>query len=148
MTTTPARLRRALVAGTAATVLVLAGCGGDTDSDVSPESSESTSPSPAPSKDTKETSPPAEAEEVTIDVTIEGDQVTPVAQSVEIGVGETLVLDVTSDRAGELHVHSSPEQELEFQAGSTPLDVTLDQPGSVDIEEHESGALVVRVLVK
>jgi hypothetical protein len=109
----------------------------------SPSPSKSKSPKPS-----KQTSPPESVDEVTVDVTIKGDDVTPVAQQVELGVGETLVLNITSDRAGELHVHSSPEQELAFPAGSSNVDVTIDKPGSVDIEEHDSGALLVRVLVK
>ena len=87
-------------------------------------------------------------DEVVVDVSIVGSDVTPVAQQVELGVGETLLLEVESDRAGELHVHSSPEQVVDFAAGSSELDLTFDKPGSVDIEEHQSGALIARVLVQ
>ena len=120
MTTSHPRLRRTLVATSATTVLAVTGCGDD---------------EPA-------------LDEVTVDVTIVGDEVTPVAQSVELGVGETLLLDINSDRAGELHVHSSPEQFADFQPGSSELDLTFDKPGSVDVEEHGSSALIVRVLVR
>src|SRR5687768_4891725 len=152
MTTSP--LRRALVALAATATLALGGCGGeepetDAGSASSAESTPTEQPSKAekPSRD-KETSPPAPVDEVVVDVTIAGGEVTPVAQSVELGVGETLLLEVNSDRAGELHVHSSPEQVADFEAGASQLDFTFDKPGSVDIEEHESGALIVRVLVK
>ena len=148
------RLRRTLVAASAAAVLALAGCGGDepeagstpqaTDSHDASEHSDSAEPK----KRDKKTTPPASVDEVVVDVSIVGNDVTPVAQSVDLAVGETLLLEVESDRAGELHVHSSPEQFANFQAGSSKLDFTFDKPGSVDIEEHESGALIVRVLVK
>ena len=155
VSSTHQRLRRTLVAVSAAAVLALAGCGGDepesqstpepTDSHDASEHSDSAEPK---KKRDKKTTPPAPVDEVVVDVAIVGDDVTPVAQSVDLAVGETLLLEVESDRAGELHVHSSPEQFANFQAGSSKLDFTFDKPGSVDIEEHESGALIVRVLVK
>jgi hypothetical protein len=70
------------------------------------------------------------------------------AKTVELGVGETLALNITSDRVGELHVHSTPEKQLNFEPGKQRLELKFDQPGSVDIEEHESGVLILRVLVK
>ncbi len=131
-------LRRTLLVLVASAAFALSGCGGE-------EPDSSASPTGTASSQHSDHSSPVGA---TVDVKIEGDEVTPVAQAVEIGVGETVVLNVTSDRSGELHVHSSPEQELEFEAGTTNLQVTLDQPGSVDIEEHVSDSLIVRVLVK
>ncbi len=153
MTTIPQphrRLRRSLVAVTATAALALAGCGDDEPTSTTPTPSESPSASESedkPGRD-KKTTPPAATDEVVVDVSIVGDDVTPVAQSVDLGVGETLLLEVESDRAGELHVHSSPEQTVAFEAGSSKLDLTFDKPGSVDVEEHESGALIVRVLVQ
>ena len=151
MTTTPRRLRRTLAAVTATTVLALTGCGDDEPTRTTPAPSDapsgSESGSEKPKRD-KKTTPPAPVEEVVVDVAIVGDDVTPVAQSVELAVGETLLLEVESDRAGELHVHSSPEKFADFAAGSSSLDFTFDKPGSVDIEEHDSGALIVRVLVQ
>ncbi len=117
----------------AATALVLgsgllAGCGDD-----EPATSGSSDSSGSSSTD--------------LDIDVEGDSISPTNEQVEIGVGDTVTLHVTSDRAGELHVHSSPEQELEFEEGETDLPITLDKPGSVDVEEHESETLVVRILV-
>jgi len=79
---------------------------------------------------------------------VAGDKVTPVAEQIDLAVGEPLTLTVTSDRAGELHVHSDPEHEFEFSSGTQKYKITLQTPGSVDIEEHESDALVARVLVR
>ena len=135
-------LRRTLIAVTATAVLALAGCGGDDEPSTSePSASESSGSGQSP------TSKPANGA-TQVDVTIEGDDVTPVAQAVQIGVGETVVLNVTSDRAGELHVHSSPEQFVAFGAGETRRDLAIDKPGQVDIEEHDTGALVARLLVR
>ncbi len=52
-----------------------------------------------------------------------------------------------SDREGELHVHSSPEQELAYEAGTTELDVTIDKPGIVEIEDHVAEVLIVQLEV-
>ena len=81
-------------------------------------------------------------------MTIRGGSVEPLAQSLKAEVGETVTLGITSDRAGELHVHSTPEQYEEFGAGRSKVEMTFDKPGAVDVEEHESGALVLRVLVQ
>jgi len=108
---------------------LLVGCGGDEPSGQSGGSGSSGSSS------------------TDLDVEVDGDTITPTNEQLEIGVGDTVTLHVTSDRAGELHVHSSPEQELEFEKGETDLPITLDKPGSVDVEEHESETLVARILV-
>ena len=156
MTTShPLRLRRALIAVAATTVLTLSGCGGDDipeSTDTEPTESSSSTPTPAKSSKSPKQSPsasPTKAESAaTVAVTVAGSEVTPLAKTLELGVGETLALDITSDRVGELHVHSTPEKELNFEPGDTHLELEFDQPGSVDIEEHESGALILRVLVK
>jgi plastocyanin len=83
-----------------------------------------------------------------IDVTVKGDKVTPAAEPVTVAVGEKVELHVTSDRDGELHVHSSPEHEFEFKPGSSTFSFTLDQPGSVVVEEHVSDSLVLKLLVQ
>jgi plastocyanin len=82
-----------------------------------------------------------------VDVTVDGDTISPTNEQLEIAVGDTVTLHVTADRSGELHVHSSPEQELEFEKGETDLPITLDKPGAVDVEEHASETLVLRILV-
>ncbi len=137
--------RRALIALTATAALTLTGCGGD---DTAGSSTGPDSTSSSASGRTKETSPPASTDEVTIDVAIKGDDVAPVAQEADMEVGQTLIINVTSDRSGELHVHSSPEQQMNFPAGSSRLAITFDKPGQIDIEEHESDTLVARVLVQ
>jgi hypothetical protein len=81
------------------------------------------------------------------DIVIQGGSVTPSAKRVDIGTAERLSLTVTSDRAGELHVHSSPEQELAFDRGSTVLDLVFDTPGIIEVEDHESETVILRVYV-
>jgi hypothetical protein len=151
-----ARIVQAPAALALAATLTLTGCGDDAE----PEAGESTSPAPSEttSETTSESSSPDESPSASpspieeagqrVAVTIKGDDVEPLAQQVEVGVGEKLVLEVTSDRAGELHVHSNPEQEPAFESGSSRVVLTFDKPGQVDVEEHASHSLILRVLVR
>ncbi len=128
----------------------LTSCGDDEPAATAPASSSTPSPS-SPSSDATSQSPSPTDDAPSgpsLAITVDGDTISPTNKSLEVSAGDTLTLVVTSDRAGELHVHASPEQELEFGAGTVELPVTLDQPGQVDIEEHESETLVARVLVK
>jgi hypothetical protein len=84
----------------------------------------------------------------TIAITINGDQVTPNGDRVEVDAGQDVELDVTADAPGEIHVHSTPEQELEYQEGKSTLTVTnLEQPGTVDVEVHDLDKVVVQLEV-
>ncbi len=144
-------MRTLLIAVTAAVALTLTGCGGDGDADQDAAGDPAT-PTSTPSESASESaspSPEAQASDSgkTQVITIEGDTVSPSAKRIDIGVGERLAVTVTSDRAGELHVHSSPEQELPFRAGSTALDIVVTSPGLVEVEEHQSGAVILRLYV-
>jgi hypothetical protein len=84
----------------------------------------------------------------TIDVTFEGDTVTPNGERVEVEHGKPVTLNVTADKPGEIHVHSTPEQELEYGEGKTTLELTLDQPGVVDVESHTLDKVIVQLEVR
>jgi hypothetical protein len=149
--TRPARFATRL-AGLALTAVALTACGGEADEPEagpsetptgSPTGSPSDEPADKPTKKSSENPAGPRAE-----VTIKGGAVTPVAQSVDAAVGEKVTLEITSDRAGELHVHATPEQYQQFDQGRSTVEMVFDKPGAVDVEEHESGALVLRVLVK
>ncbi len=96
--------------------------------------------------ETPEETEPAEPEVREIEITFEGDTA-PAVERVRLAVGEAVELVVTSDQPGELHVHSSPEQTLEYGAGTTRLRVTIDRPGVVEVERHEPEALVLQLEV-
>lgn len=83
----------------------------------------------------------------TIDITIKGDQVTPDGVEVKVEAGKPIKLHITADRAGELHVHSSPEQHIEFGKGTTDKTLTIKQPGVVDVEDHALDKLIVQLQV-
>jgi len=127
------RTPRGLLTSTLLVVgLSLTGCGSD---DTTAEPTTSASSTPA-------------ADSQTIDVTIKGDTVTPNGDRVSVEKGQDVTLNVTADAAGEIHVHSTPEQELEYDAGTTTLTITgLDQPGVVDVESHTLDKVIVQLEV-
>ncbi len=91
---------------------------------------------------------PPPADSPVIDVTITSDSVTPNGERVKVAKGQDVTLEVTADEAGEIHVHSSPEQELEYDAGTTTLTITgLDQPGIIDVESHTLEKVIVQLEV-
>jgi hypothetical protein len=82
-----------------------------------------------------------------IDITIKDGGVTPNGSRVRVDVGRALTLHIVADRAGELHVHASPEQEIAFPAGTSTERLTIDRPGIVDVEDHELDQVVVQLQV-
>ena len=92
-------------------------------------------------------SPSADGDAVAITVTRDKDTFTPSGERVELGVGQTLTLTVTADEAGEFHVHSTPEQEIAYDAGTSEQDITIDRPGVVEVESHEPASVVLQLEV-
>lgn len=144
--------RTVLPACLLAAVLVATACAPPADDDTSPD--QTTSPAPTssspPSSPEGETTPiPSETstpspEETgpVLEVSIEDDQVTPNAEEISLEVGESLLIRFTTDRGGELHVHSKPEQYVEFAAGTSEQELVIETPGSVEVEEHDTEAVV------
>jgi hypothetical protein len=85
---------------------------------------------------------------VSIDVTFEGDTVTPNGERVEVDTGQPVELDITADAPGEIHVHSDPEQSLEYDAGTSTVEIEpIDQPGVVEVESHDLELVIVQLEV-
>lgn len=133
-------------------VLVTGGCGDDAQESDEPTSPSSSAPAESGSESPATGSPSAEAPEApeatTIDVTIENGEVSPSGDRVEAAVGETIVFSITSDVAGEMHVHSAPEQEIAFTPGTTEHELTIETPGVVAVELHDPALTVVQLEVR
>ena len=85
----------------------------------------------------------------TIDVTIEGDDLTPNGDRIEVKVGQPIEFVVKADAEGEIHVHSDPEHEFEYAEGTTTLPpFTIDKPGVVEVESHNLEKTIVQLEVK
>jgi hypothetical protein len=104
--------------------------------------SESVSASPDDSTQTPESSRP------TIEITFEGDTVDPNGERVAVPMGQEIDLVITADRPGELHVHSTPEQEVAYEAGTSTHSLVIDQPGIVEVESHDPALVVVQLEVR
>lgn len=83
----------------------------------------------------------------TIRIRITGDKISPAGETIKAEKGKPVNLAIISDRAGELHVHSTPEQHIEFPKGASSATITIDQPGVVDVEDHELDKLIVQLEV-
>jgi|TARA_B100000678_G_C18096295_1_gene456876 cytoskeletal protein RodZ len=150
------RPTRTLVATLAATA-VLAACS-NTD-DTTPGSAEPTSAPSSATPSTASTPEPTASDSVTaseepaparplLSVTIAGEDVQPNAQEIDLATGEKLAIEIQSDRAGELHVHSTPEQFIEFDAGTTSTRLVIETPGSVEVEDHDTSDVVALIEVR
>ena len=89
-----------------------------------------------------------DGDSVALTVTREGDEFTPNGERVELAVDQTLLLTVDADVAGELHVHSTPEQTIAYDKGTTEHEITIDQPGVVEVENHEPAVVVLQLEVR
>ena len=85
----------------------------------------------------------------TIEITISGDSVTPNGARIFIDHGQPVTLVVHADKPGEIHVHSSPEQEFHYDSGTTTLPLTpIDRPGIVEVESHTLDKTIVQLEVR
>lgn len=145
-------MRTALAIAAAVTLLTLTGC---SEAETDPAATEAPTQAAPGQTETAESTPsptaePTEDEAVedeAVEIEIEGDRIEPNGLLVEAEAGEPVVLQIRSDRAGEFHVHSAPEQVIGFEAGETRVELTIDRPGVVDVEEHESGVVVLQLEV-
>ncbi|MFC6152588.1 hypothetical protein [Nocardioides yefusunii] len=92
--------------------------------------------------------PAGTGEPVVVKVTLTDDTISPVGEVVKVKPGEPVSVEITADHAGELHVHSNPEQSLAFEDGTVTREVTIDTPGSVDVESHDPATTVFRLQVQ
>jgi hypothetical protein len=84
-----------------------------------------------------------------IKVTFSGDSVTPNGERVDVSTGQTIRLEVTADQPGEIHVHSSPEQQLAYGKGTSTVTIKpIDAPGEVDVESHALDKVIVQLEVR
>lgn len=135
----------------AATTTLLAGCGGGGDGADGGGSTAAASSTPsvttvAPSDMTDQQKAP---DRLTVEVKIQGGEVTPTNAALQAKVGQPIVIRVDSDAADELHVHSVPEHSFPVEAKpGQQFQFTVDVPGNVDIELHDAGKVVATIQVQ
>jgi hypothetical protein len=74
--------------------------------------------------------------------------VTPSGDRVEVEVCQQVQFIVAADEAGEIHIHSDPEQELAYEEGEKKYDVAFDKPGVIEVESHDLDQVIVQLEVK
>lgn len=167
-------MRSTLTRGTATALLpalamlVLAGCGNESDSGASPSTSPSLTPvlptasptftatdlpttatpdKPNTSSPSNTTDPSGEQADVTINVTVANGKVNPSGTSIKVKAGQTVLVTAVSDAADEVHIHGY-DKELPLTPGKpASVKFTADMKGTFEIETHESGKLVAKLIV-
>lgn len=91
----------------------------------------------------------APPDQLVIDVTIEGGQVTPTNAQLRAAVNEPIVIRVDSDATDELHVHSIPEHSFDVGVGpAQSFQFTVEVPGRVDVELHGLHTTIATIQVQ
>lgn len=108
------------------------------------------SPSGADAPASASASPSVPADAVTIDITIQGGQVTPNGQKIQVRKGQTIAERVTSDADDEVHAHTGGDgYELEVKAGKvTTGHFIATDTGSFEIESHHLGKIIAILVVR
>lgn len=85
----------------------------------------------------------------TINVRFSGNTVTPNGEVVNVDRGQKVKLEVRADKAGEIHVHSDPERQYPYGAGTTSISLgSFDVPGRIEIESHALNKTIVILQVQ
>ena len=119
----------ARVAAVALGVALCTGCGGAT----------------APSGEAPAVSTGAVVAALTIEITQSQGKVTPSGQKLDVKVGQTVRLTVTSDADDEIHAHTGGDGfALEVQPGTPATGTfTLTSAGSFEVESHNLEQVIV-----
>jgi hypothetical protein len=140
VTISPAQVRAALAAPVLVLALPLAGCAGkaaDSAAATSTSGSASSSASGTPSAGTQQR----------IEVTVAGGKASGDTGRVQVAMGTSVTLVVTSDVADEVHVHGY-DKEAELSPGQ-PSEIQFDAtiPGVFEVELHHAGTVLLRLQV-
>ena len=113
-----------------------------------------TPPSPGPTQAVSSPGPTVAPTRATspavreVGVTVAGGRVSPPPGRVAVPRGERVRITVTSDRPDELHVHGY-EEEVALPAGRPgSVEFVADQVGLFEVETHESGQVLLQLLVR
>jgi len=144
-------IRGCLICGGVALGLLLSGCTNTAEPQASTSPTPVGSPSAASSPTESPTSIPPSSPPLnpdyalTINIVISKGKTIPSGEKINVRVGQTVILNVTSDTDDEIHAHiGGPGYELEVKPG-TPAEgeFTIDSPGSFEVESHHLEKIIV-----
>lgn len=130
------------LAGASCAVLVLAVAGCGSSSDDAPTTREAAGDATATPLAQVTGTPPAGAE--VVQITLDGSTVSPEGESRAVKRDQPVVLKIDAAQAGQLHVHSSPEQVIDFAAGESEITLEFAIPGVVAVEDHALDTTIVQ----
>jgi plastocyanin len=140
--------RLTTAAAVAATALALAACSGGAPTPAATSSTSSTSSTSPTSSSTPSAPSSTTASGRTIAITVTGSQVTPAPLQVDLPVGQTLTLVITSDHDDQLHAHGF-EIEEDIKAGApATIALTGKDPGVYEVELHHPALTLLTVAVR
>lgn len=85
---------------------------------------------------------------VEVTVSVRDGKVSPKPHRVDVTLGSTVRLQVTSDVDDELHVHGFDVEEPLEAGRTTTVEVTADQPGVFEVETHETELELLQLQVR
>lgn len=104
---------------------------------------------PAPTGEAAEETPgPTDETGLVVEMSIDGDEVSPSGETFEAAAGEPVTFVIEATAPGELHVHSTPEQVVAYEAGTSRHQLTFDMPGVVEVESHDAHKVIVLLEVR
>ena len=144
--------RGALIWGVVALGLLLSGCAATAEpqntaspSAVSSPSAPSSSPTESPTS-IPPSSPALNPDyPLTINIVITKGKTIPSGEKINVGVGQKVILNVTSDTDDEIHAHTGGAgYEMQVKAGTPDKgSFTLNSPGSFEVESHHLEKIIV-----
>jgi len=138
----PTRRHWSAVVLAGALALALTGCGGSSGGPKGTGGDVALSATPT----AQVTAPPPAGAKV-IAVTVGKDSVSPSGEQVSVKRNQPIVFQIDAVEAGELHVHTSPAQAIDYPAGTSQVQISIDKPGLVEAEIENLGKLVVQLEV-
>lgn len=103
-------------------------------------------PSDSPASATPTTTP--EPAVTTITIELANGKVSPNGSRIDLTKGDTFVLDITSDRDDEVHVHGF-DKEIEVKAGKrVKVEMVADRTGRYEVESHHPELLIAVLQIR
>jgi len=121
-----------------AAALVLVGCG---HSKTAAEASDIATPIPA------NMTVVAPAGGAMVQISVTATSVTPTGGTVNVGVGKPVTFVISSTVAGQLPVHSTPQQHIGFPVGRSRVTLSFNVPGTIEVEDHALDRQIIQIQV-
>lgn len=138
--------RRIVYLLTTAALLLAAGCASGTDSGSTTPSGASPTSSGSTSSQSSASGDAAKVVEVT--ASVRDGKVSPKPRRVQVPMGSTVRLQVTSDVDDEVHVHGFDVEEHLAAGRPTTIELHADQSGLFEVETHETELELLQLEVR